>query len=193
MTLDPLALGAILAMLLVAALLLWWLYRSRRTSALRDRFGRAEYERALDQHGARGKAEAALLEREKRVHALQLRPLESEERTRFTERWHAAKARFVDDPAAAVSDADGVIGEVMRARGYPVDDFDARYESLTVDHGQVAQNYRAGHAIALRSAEGQATTEELRQAMIHHEALFGELTTEGAADPATKAAEKPSA
>jgi len=178
MTLDPIALGAILALLVVAALLLWWLYRSRRTSALRDRFGSAEYDRTLDQHGARAKAEAALLAREERIHALDLRALESDERIRFGQRWHEAKARFVDDPASAVSDADQVIGEVMRARGFPVDDFDARYESLTVDHGEVAQNYRAGHAIALRSAEGQATTEDLRQALIHHEALFEELVAE---------------
>ncbi len=191
MTLDPIALGAILALLIVAALLLWWLYRSRRTSALRDRFGKAEYDRTLDQHGARAKAEAALLEREKRVHALDLRALEPEEHTQFTERWHAAKARFVDDPAAAVGDADRVIGEVMRARGYPVDDFDARYESLTVDHGAVAQNYRAGHAIALRSVEGQATTEDLRQALIHHEALFGELVAEEPAEAASKAEASP--
>ncbi len=91
-----------------------------------------------------------------------------------------AKARFVDDPAAAVSDADAVIGSVMGARGYPVADFDARYKSLTVDHTAVAQHYRAGHDIALSSLEGKATTEELRQAMIHYEALFGDLAEEEA-------------
>lgn len=185
MSLDPLALVAMLALLLIAALLLWWLYRSRRTFALRDRFGKEEYERTLGQHGGRGKAEAALIEREHRVAKLQLRALEPSEQARFSAEWHAAKARFVDDPAAAVSDADGVLGRVMGARGYPVDDFDARYESLTVDHGQVARHYRAGHDIAMRSVNGQSTTEDLRQAMIHYEALFGELASQAADQPTT--------
>jgi len=180
MSLDPLALVAILALLLIAALVLWWLYRSRRTSVLRDRFGKDEYDRTLGKHGARGKAEAALLEREKRVSALELRPIDPAQRERFTREWHSSKARFVDDPAAAVSDADGVLRQVMRARGYPVDDFDARYETLTVDHSKVAGHYRAGHDIALRAVSGQATTEELRQAMIHYEALFGELVSDEA-------------
>lgn len=118
MSLDPMALGAILVLLLVAALILWILYRSRRTSALRDRFGENEYHRTLKRHGARGKAEADLLEREKRVAELELRALTSAEHLRFSDKWHRAKGRFVDDPAAAVSDADGVLGAVMEARGY---------------------------------------------------------------------------
>jgi hypothetical protein len=179
MSLDPLALVAMLALVLVAAFVLWWLYRSRRTSALRDRFGKDEYDRTLHQHGARRKAEAALIAREERVHKLELHPLRDADRTRFAAEWHASKSRFVDDPAAAVGDADRVIGQVMGARGYPVDDFDARYESLTVDHGAVARHYRAGHDIAGRAVTGQATTEDLRQAMIHYEALFGELVSEG--------------
>jgi hypothetical protein len=178
MSLDPLALGAILALLLVAALVLGWLYQSRRTSALRDRFGEKEYDRTLEQHGARRKAESDLIEREQRVAQLELRPLAAADRLRFSEHWHRAKARFVDDPAGAVSDADGVIAAVMGARGYPVADFAERFESLTVDHGEVARNYRAGHDIALRQLEGKATTEELRQAMIHYEALFDELAAE---------------
>lgn len=178
MSLDPLALVAMLALVLVAAFVLWWLYRSRRTSALRDRFGKDEYDRTLHQHGARSKAEAALIAREERVHKLELRPIADADRSHFTAEWHAAKSRFVDDPAAAIGDADRVIGQVMGARGYPVDDFDARYESLTVDHGEVARHYRAGHDIADRAVTGQATTEDLRQAMIHYEALFGELVSE---------------
>ena len=162
MSLDPLALVAMLALVLVAAFVLWWLYRSRRTSALR--------------------------EREKRVSDLELRPLTPDERERLSGDWHSAKARFVDDPAAAIGDADRVIGQVMGARGYPVDDFDARYESLTVDHGEVARHYRAGHDIADRAVTGQATTEDLRQAMIHYEALFGELVSES--EPAGRERER---
>jgi hypothetical protein len=180
MTLDPVALAAVLALLLVGALVLFWLYRSRRTAALRDRFGEREYDRTLEAHGGRGKAEADLLDREKRVAELELRPLTSSERLRFSDKWTGAKARFVDDPIAAVEDADGVLGAIMAARGFPVDDFDARYETLTVDHAAVARHYRAGHDIAVKQRDGKATTEELRQAMIHYEELFVELMTEGA-------------
>lgn len=182
MSMDPIALAAILALLLVAALLLWWLYRARRTSALRERFGESEYDRTVDALGGRGKAEANLVEREHRFAELELRPLTAAERLRFTDRWHQAKARFVDDPATAVEDADEVLGGVMGARGYPVTDFDARYESLTVDHGEIARHYRAGHDLALKQRAGTATTEDLRQAMIHYEALFDALSAEGSTD-----------
>jgi hypothetical protein len=184
MSIDPTALAAILVLLLVSAVLMWWLYRSRRTSSLRDQFGEREYDRTLETHGARGKAEADLLEREKRVADLELRPLTSAERLRFSDKWEHAKLRFVDDPAAAVDDADGVLGGVMEARGYPVDDFDTRFETLTVDHGDVARHYRAGHDIALKQRDGKATTEESRQAMIHYEALFDELARDEPSVPA---------
>jgi hypothetical protein len=175
---DQTTVIAILALIVVAALVLWLLYRSRRTAGLRDRFGKEEYDRTRASLGGRAKAEAALIEREKRVHKLELRPLGPAERQRFTDEWHGAKAAFVDDPAVAVISADRAIGGVMGARGYPVDDFDARYESLTVDHGEVARHYRAGHDIADKQKAGQATTEDLRQAMIHYEALFEELVNE---------------
>lgn len=175
---DQTAVIAVLALILVAALLLWWLYRARRTAALRDRFGAEEYERTRSAMGGRNKAEGALIAREKRVAALEIRPLAPAERDRFTGEWHAAKARFVDDPAVAVSDADRAIAGVMKARGYPVDDFDARYESLTVGHGDVARHYRAGRELARKQREGRATTEDLRQALVHYEALFEELVNE---------------
>ena len=183
MPISETAVIALLALLLVAALILWFLYRQRRTAALRDRFGRDEYERTIDTRGGRGKAEADLIEREKRVRKLDIRPLGPDERERFTSSWHAARERFVDDPGAAVGDADQLLGLVMAARGFPVSDFDERYETLTVDHGEVARHYRAGHDIALRQERGEAGTEDLRQAMIHYEALFDELVEEtGAAE-----------
>ena len=178
MQVSDTAVISILVLLLVAALILWFLYRQRRTRALRDRFGVEEYDRTLDARGARGKAEAELIEREKRVAKLDIRPLGPAERERFTVEWHSARERFVDDPAAAVLAADRVLGHVMAARGYPVSDFDERYETLTVDHGEVARHYRAGHEIALKQEAGTASTENLRQAMIHYEALFDELTVD---------------
>lgn len=182
---------AIVVLLAVAALILFAVYRSRRTAALRERFGEEEYERTLGQRGARTRAEADLVAREKRVAALELRPLDAGERTRFTDEWTAAKGRFVDDPAGAIGDADAVIGATMAARGYPVEDFDARYEMLTVDHGKVAHHYRAGHAISVRHERGEATTEELRQAMIHYEALFAKLVAAGGDAPAPRKPDAP--
>lgn len=188
------AFWAIIGLLVVAALVLWFLYRHRRTAALRDRFGEDEYERTLETRGSRGKAEADLIEREKRVHKLDIRPLGPAERERFTADWHNARERFVDDPGAAVGEADRVLGQVMAARGFPVKDFDERYETLTVDHPEVARHYRAGHDLALKQESGEATTEELRQAMIHYEALFDKLTDdrgesarEGVSRPAERA------
>ncbi|MFA9201461.1 MAG: hypothetical protein ACEQR8_09815 [Cypionkella sp.] len=178
---DQTAVFAILALILVAALLLWWLYRARRTAALRDRFGAEEYDRTRQALGGRGKAEQALRRREQRVAALDIRPLAPAERQRFTGEWQAAKARFVDDPGVAVAEADRAITGVMAARGYPVDDFDARYESLTVDHGSVARHYRAGRELSRKHREGRATTEDLRQALVHYEALFEELVDEAPA------------
>lgn len=169
------ALWAIVGLLLVAALVLWFLYRHRRTAKLRDRFG-GEYERTLEARGSRGKAEADLIDREKRVAKLEIRPLGAAERERFGSAWHKARERFVDDPGAAVGEADRMLGQVMAARGFPVSDFDERHETLTVDHPNVARHYRAGHDLALKHQSGGASTEDLRQAMIHYEALFEELT-----------------
>lgn len=178
MEISQTAIIAILVLLLVAALLLWWLYRSRRTAALRDRFGKEEYDRTVEATGARGKAEAQLIERQERVAKLELRPLGPAERDRFVTDWTGAKNMFVDDPAAAVLDADRVLSALMAARGFPVADFDERFETLTVDHGDVARHYRAGHEIARRQERDEASTEDLRQAMIHYEALFDELAHE---------------
>ena len=80
----------------------------------------------------------------------------------------------------------------MGARGFPVSDVDARYETLTVDHGEVARHYRAGHELALKQEQGTATTEDLRQAMIHYEALFDELVEDtGATDGAVSREAQP--
>ena len=183
MQLDTVAIIALLAIVVVAIGVLWLLFRMRRTAALRDRFGEDEYARTVDRLGGRGKAEDNLIDREKRVAGLELRPLSTDERTRFAGEWQSAKAGFVDDPAVAVMAADRAIGGVMGARGYPVDDFDARFESLSVDHGEVARHYRAGHDIALKQTDGRATTEDLRQAMIHYEALFDDLVSEDRGAP----------
>jgi hypothetical protein len=88
------------------------------------------------------------------------------------------QAEFVDNPKASLAHADELLGEVMSARGYPVQDFEQRAADLSVDHPVVVQHYHAAHGIALRHRKGEATTEDLRQAMIHYRALFQELVSD---------------
>jgi hypothetical protein len=153
------------------------LLQRRRTERLRSRFG-PEYERAVAEGGDRRRAEAKLVERTERVEKFHLRPLSVDNRVRFSEVWASVQAHFVDAPAGAVTEADQLLGDVMAARGYPVSDFEQRAADISVDYPVVTQNYRAAHEIALRQARGQASTEDLRRAMIHYRALFEDLVTE---------------
>jgi hypothetical protein len=164
------------AVIIVAALILVAIFwsRRRRSEHLRDRFG-PEYDRAVDAKGDRAKAEAELAEREKRVEKLDIRPLDASERREFVSRWDDVQARFVDDPPRAVAFADALLGDVMKARGYPVTNFDQRAGDISVDHPVVIEHYRKAHDIALRQERDEASTEDLRQAMIHYRALFDNL------------------
>jgi hypothetical protein len=159
----------------VAAVAGWMLLRKRRTENLRQQFG-PEYERAVRQVGGNvGKAESALETRARRVEKLHIRLLSTDDATRFNTAWRRVQTQFVDDPKAAVSEADRLVGEVMQARGYPVGDFDRRVEDISVDHPNVVMNYRAARDIAQEHARGRASTEDMRQAMVHYRALFAEL------------------
>jgi hypothetical protein len=109
------------------------------------------------------------------VERLDIRALTSEERERFAQAWQATQARFVDEPAAAITEADQLVAEAMRARGYPVGDFEQRTADISVDHPNVVSNYRAARAIAAANERGEANTEDLRQAMVHYRALFEDL------------------
>ena len=170
---DPtlLIVMAVVAVVIAAGALL---FQRRRSEHLRSRFG-PEYEHELEEKGSRRKAEAELVNREKRVEKLAIVPLEPAAREEFVERWTDVQARFVDDPPRAVAYADALLAEVMSARGYPVGDFDQRAGDISVDHPAVVEHYRAGHDVAVRHKRGEAGTEELRQAMIHYRALFDEL------------------
>jgi hypothetical protein len=152
--------------------------RKRRTERLRTQFGGVEYARAVNEGGGRRKAEATLDQRADRVEGLHIRPLAAGDRARFVESWGRVQARFVDGPGGAVTDADRLLGDVMSTRGYPVSDFEQRAADISVDHPRVLENYRAAHQTALRQANGQANTEDLRQAMIHYRTLFEELVAE---------------
>lgn len=164
----------IVVIVLVAAGVFVYL-QNQKSKRLQSRFG-PEYQRTLEETGSRQKAEAKLDKLEKRVEAFSIRALAPEERARYVRSWRSVQAEFVDKPREAVAHADELLGAVMSARGYPVSDFEQRAADLSVDHPNVVQNYRAGHAIAAKG--GEADTESLRQAMIHYRELFAELVEE---------------
>ena len=168
------AAGAALVLLAVA----FGVLRANRRRRLQGQFG-PEYDRATADAPTRREAEAELVERQRRREELEIRPLSPGARGRYLHEWEVAQARFVDDPQQAIGEADQLIQQVMRDRGYPVEDFDRRAADLSVDHPDVVQNYRAGHAISRKTVRGEADTEELRQAMIHYRALFDELLETG--------------
>jgi len=159
---------------LIVAVVAWLMFRNRRTEALRRQFG-PEYDETVRAAGRRAAAEADLLARTKRVKALEIHPLTTTDRDRFAERWRATQASFVDNPAQAVGEASALVDEVMRARGYPVADFEHRAADISVDHPRFVQNYREAHAIALAAQRGTARTEDLRRATIHYRDLFEDL------------------
>jgi hypothetical protein len=148
--------------------------RRHRTKQLQERFG-PEYDRALEQHGSRKEAETKLTERKERREGLEIRQLEPEQRDRFAEEWRGVQGRFVDAPQEAVRESDRLVKEVMRQRGYPVDNFDQRADDVSVDHPHVVENFRSAGQIAERNERGEASTEDLRQATVHYRALFEEL------------------
>jgi hypothetical protein len=163
----------VLLIALVAAAVV--IVRQRRSQQLQEGFG-PEYGRTLADRGDRREAEAELRERRERREQLEIRQLEPDARERYVDRWRGAQRTFVDQPAAAVAEADALVIEVMRERGYPVeDDFDRRAADISVDHPVVVENYREAHAISGRAVRDEASTEDLRQAMIHFRALFEEL------------------
>lgn len=166
-----------LAVVVVAALVaigVWLLLRRRKTATLRARFG-PEYDRLLQTTKSPAEAERELLDRQRRVQSFSLRPLRREESEQFTQSWRTVQSRFVDDPRTAVNEADRLIEEVMRARGYPVEDTAHRLDDLSVDHAAVVNHYRTGREIIVRHGRGEASTEDLRKAMVHYRALFDEL------------------
>jgi hypothetical protein len=165
--------GVIVAIIAIAAIS-FVLARQRRSRRLRERFG-PEYDRVVRKEGEVRRAEGVLEMRATRRESFVVRPLSASARSDFTDRWHAVQSQFVDDPKGSVSHADQLVNELMEARGYPMADFAHRADDISVDHPVVVDNYRAAHDIALRHKRGQASTEDLRKAMVHYRSLFNEL------------------
>jgi hypothetical protein len=164
----------VVAAVVIVGAIVWSAAKARRRKELQERFG-SEYDRTVADAPSRREAESELSERERRRDELDIRPLDQSSRDRYASEWQNTQAAFVDDPEAAVGDADRLIQQVMRERGYPVDDFEQRANDLSVDHPDVISNYRAAHGISVANERGKASTEDLRTAMQHYRALFSEL------------------
>ena len=172
-SLDP---RIVIGILLVVAVLViaFVVAQKRRSDQLHSKFG-PEYERLVRQHGDARHAESELSSRIDRVKQLHIQPLNEEQRHHFADAWRADQARFVDDPKGAVVEADRLVADLMQFRGYPVGDFEQRAADVSVDHPHVVENYRVAHDIAVREKRGEASTEDLRVAMVHYRALFEDL------------------
>jgi hypothetical protein len=165
------AVAVVLVVLVVAAMVA---AGRRRRQHLQQRFG-SEYDRTVDHADRRRDAERELREREARHDELELKPLSDASRERYTQQWQEVQGEFVDRPQVAVADADRLITELMRERGYPVDDFETRSDLVSVDHPDVVENYRTAHGIAERTITDSPSTEDLRQAVVSYRALFDEM------------------
>jgi hypothetical protein len=177
MTMKPEAwviLGMVIIALIIIAALLARARRHRQSQHLRRRFG-PEYERLVAERGDRAKAEAELRAREKRVDRLKIVPLPAAEAAKFSRAWSELQARFVDNPRGIVVEADGLVRDLMVRRGYPMGDFEERAADISVDHPELVETYRAARAIAERDRRGEASTEELRRAVVLYRTMFDEL------------------
>ena len=164
----------VIALLIAVGVALYLRSRSKISARFRKRYG-PEYDRAVLEHGSDRKAEKKLADRETRVESLKIRSLGAAERERFVADWQSVQSRFVDHPKSSVTAADELVSSLMQARGYPVADFDQRAADISVDHPRLVENYRAAHGVAVRLGRDEASTEELRTAMIQYRGLFDEL------------------
>jgi hypothetical protein len=178
----------IVAILVVVAIVAGVMYDVRRRR-LRQRFG-PEYDRLVEETGSRNKAEAELASRQRRVAGLDIRPLDPAARARYLENWATIQEQFVDSPHDAAMAAQRLVMTVMKERGYPTEGGDQMIADLSVDHANVLDHYRAAYDINQRAADHAASTEDLRQAMIHYRALFqdllGETSTTAGEAPVTE-------
>ncbi len=162
------------AAVLVIGVIAWAAMNKRRTTSLREQFG-PEYDRTLQQREDRKAAESELSERRARREGLDIRPLDPAMRRRREEQWKDVQARFVDQPAVALAEANELVILVMRERGYPMENFERRAADVSVDHPRVVEHYRAANRISSRVGTSAASTEDMRQALVHYRALFSQL------------------
>jgi FtsZ-interacting cell division protein ZipA len=168
----------IVIVVVVIALVAAMTARRRRTAMLRERFG-SEYDRAVEAHDGQRAAEAELRGRERERARLDIKPLSEASRVRYSEEWRTVQQSFVDQPQEATTAAHDLVNRVMAERGYPMRDFDAQADLVSVDHPGVVENYRVAHGIHERAQRQEASTEDLREAMLRYRSLFEELLRAG--------------
>jgi len=163
----------IIVVLVVIAAIVFGAQANRRKK-LQNTFG-PEYDRVVADTGSRSDGEKELRERERRHAELELKPLSAESKATYSTAWEEAQIEFVDNPEQALSTADELVTRLIAERGYPTGDYDDQLANLSVDHARTLGHYRDAHAISQRSAQGEASTEDLRQALMHYRALFADL------------------
>jgi hypothetical protein len=168
----------VLAVLVVLAIVGFLVMQKKKRDSLRSQFG-PEYDRTVEGSDKRRDGERELRERAERRKELDIRPLEPARRDAFAADWRATQEEFVDRPAEAVSRANTLVEQVMKERGYPVDDFEQMSRDISVDHANVVSEYRSAHEISQLNDRKQATTEQLRQAMVHYRSMFADLLDAG--------------
>jgi len=182
--------GVIVAIIVIVAIVaiaaIWFITNQKREEGLKRDFG-SEYDREIQRTGSKSDAQKELEERRKRVKSYNIIDLSPEDQRRYSEEWRMIEAHFVDDPGGAVKDADSMITRLMTARGYPMSDFETQAADISVDHPEVVQNYRSGHIIVGEHDGGRASTEALRQAMMHYRAVADDLLGTSSALGARKA------
>lgn len=171
----------VVLLLIVLGLASMIMARKRRTQRLQERFG-PEYDRTLETVGDETQAERELEERIARKNELHIRKLSAEEVNRYALDWQQVQAEFVDEPLTALQKADRLIREVMKLKGYPVEDFNERVGLLSVDYPDLVRDYRGMHRIAIKEVKDAVNTEDMRQAMVHARALFENLMKAEASD-----------
>src|SRR5215831_18189647 len=178
---DPnrtaIVIGILVILIVVIAVIAYVYSRRRRRLQIREKFG-PEYDRVVKEEGDPRKAEGVLEFRQKRREKYKIHPLSAADRSSFAVRWNEVQARFVDDPRGTVTVADSLVTDVMQARGYPIGEFEQRAADLSVNYPLIVKHYRAAHGITTRHSAGKASTEDLRQAIVHYHLLFQELLEE---------------
>jgi hypothetical protein len=171
---SPIVVIILIIVVLVIIAAIAFAVRTSRRKKLQSTFG-PEYDRVVADTGSRSDGEKELRERERRHADLELKPLSAESEAQYSTAWEEVQIDFVDNPDQAVATADDLVTRLISERGYPSGDYDDQLANLSVDHARTLGHYRDAHAISLRSQDGEASTEDLRQALVHYRALFADL------------------
>jgi hypothetical protein len=160
----------------VLGAVIWLVTQEMQRKRLQQRFG-PEYDRTVEEKDSPRAAQRELAERERRHKELDIRPLSASARERYTREWAQVQEKFVDQPSAAVTEADRLLVSLMGERGYPTEGYEQQLSDLSVRHAKTLEHYRAAHAT--HHERSGASTEELRDAMVHYRTVFEDLLTDG--------------